>query len=85
MTASHIGEAERTLKAQLVDLFFICHPIPSSELQSAVAAPMAIQPQLKIVLVTTANHPDPEGGWQTVDALAGTEAMVFAAQRALQA
>jgi DNA-binding response OmpR family regulator len=83
-TASHLAEAERTLSAQIVDLFLICHTIPSSERRSAVATLKAIRPQSKIVLVTTANNPEPEGAWQTVDALAGTEAMILAARRALE-
>ena len=81
--ASHIAEAEQIVREIPVDLLVICHTIPSNERQSAVATLQAIRPQLKVLLVTTVIHPVPEGPWQTVDALAGTEAMILATRRAL--
>jgi DNA-binding response OmpR family regulator len=84
-TASDIAQAEEVLKVRLIDLFLICHTIPRLERRKAVAAIHAIRPQVKVMLVTTASHPEPEGPWKTVDALAGTEAMIVAARRALVA
>jgi DNA-binding NtrC family response regulator len=84
-TATHIAQAEQALKARLIDLFLICHTIPPQERRKAVAAIHTIRPQAKVMVVTTASHPEPEGPWKTVDALAGTEAMIVAARRALEA
>ncbi len=83
--ASHIAEAEGTLQAQVIDLLLICHTIPSNERRSAVATLKAVRPRLRIMLVTTAGNPEPEDTWQTIDALAGTEAMILATRRALEA
>jgi DNA-binding NtrC family response regulator len=83
-TASQITQAEQTLHSREIDLFLICHTIPSQERSSAVAAIHTIRPNVKVMLVTTAAHPEPEGPWKTVDALAGTEAMILAARRALE-
>jgi DNA-binding NtrC family response regulator len=84
-TASHIAQAEDALKARIIDLFLICHTIPSQERRRAVEAIHTIRPRVKVVVVTTASLPEPEGPWKTVDALAGTEAMILAARRALEA
>jgi len=82
--ASHLREAEAVASARPIDLFLMCHTIPAQERRSAVAAIQAVRPQAKVMLVTTATHPVPEGPWHTVDALAGAAELIRVARRAIE-
>jgi DNA-binding response OmpR family regulator len=82
--ATHIEEATQIAETQPIDLLIICHTIPAEERRNIATVIQAVRPQVKVMLITTPSNPAPGGPWETVDALAGTEAMLAATRRAIE-